>query len=155
MRWWVSEFSMGWLWIFWSAPSTVLLEFTRAWSRDEVDGSLRITQSNRAVQRDARFKTDFAILLVMYIHDGTAAFHLRKIFKIIYSFICKRPGCWIHAASLIETIPKPWTMSKGASQVRRAQFLWRHTLHWAFFNSQRNISSVAWPGGTSGKANKH
>lgn len=100
--------------------------------------------SNRAVQRDARFSTNFALVLAMYIQDRTAAFHQRKIFKITCRLICRRPGCCIHAASLIETSSEPWTVSKGASRVRRAQFLWRHALHWTFFNSQRQIFH-RWP----------
>lgn len=143
--WWISVRILHGLTfsIFGSARPPVLPEFARAWDRDEA--RLRITLlKQQSCAEGLGFRTHFAICLAVYIHDGTAAFHLRKIFKSMYSFICKRPGCWIHETILIETIPKPWTMSKGASQVRRAQFLWRHALHWTFFNSQRQIFHL-WP----------
>ena len=102
----MSEFSMGSLFKYFDQLH--LLEFARAWSRDELDRSSRIILlKTQSFAEGHSFRTNFAILLAMYIHDGAAVFHLRKAFKIIYQFICTRPGCSIHAAraSLAETIP--------------------------------------------------
>lgn len=45
------------------APSTVLLEFARAWGRDEVDGSLRITL--KAIEL-CRGMQDLKLILLFY-----------------------------------------------------------------------------------------
>lgn len=83
-----------------------LLDFARAWSRDELDRSSRIILLKKQSYAEGHsFRTNFATLLAMYIHDGVQSFIWGKHLKLFTSSSVKDPDVQFMQRELVSQKP--------------------------------------------------